>query len=125
MVSNHGGRQLDGAPSPFECLAEIADAVGDRADIILDGGIRRGSHVLKAIAMGADACMIGRGYLYPLAAGGEKGVARALSRLRSEIERDMVLMGCDRLSKLDRSCLRHAGVRWAAEQPANIARVVA
>ncbi len=111
MVSNHGGRQLDGAPSPFECLAEIADAVGDRADIILDGGIRRGSHVLKALAMGADACSIGRGYLYPLAAGGEAGVTRALDRLRAEIERDMILMGCDRISKLDRTKLRAAGLR--------------
>ena len=112
MVSNHGGRQLDGVPSAFECLADIADAVGGRAEIILDGGIRRGSHVLKAIAMGADACSIGRGYLYPLAAGGEAGVTRALHRLRDEIERDMILMGCDRLDKLDRSKLRPAGVRF-------------
>ncbi|MBU2531337.1 MAG: alpha-hydroxy-acid oxidizing protein, partial [Alphaproteobacteria bacterium] len=110
MVSNHGGRQLDGAPSPFECIAEIADAVDGRAEVILDGGVRRGSHVLKAIAMGATACSIGRGYLYPLAAGGEAGVTRALSRLRAEIERDMTLMGCDRLSKLDRNCLRAAGL---------------
>ncbi|MGI9479755.1 MAG: alpha-hydroxy acid oxidase [Hyphomicrobiaceae bacterium] len=110
LVSNHGGRQLDGAPSPFEVLADIADAVGDKADIILDGGIRRGSHVLKALAMGADACSIGRGYLYPLAAGGEAGVTRALDRLRAEIERDMILMGCDRLDKLDRSKLRAAGL---------------
>ncbi|MFY0610554.1 MAG: alpha-hydroxy-acid oxidizing protein [Hyphomicrobiaceae bacterium] len=112
LVSNHGGRQLDGAPSAFECLAEIADAVGDKADIILDGGIRRGSHVLKALAMGADACSIGRGYLYPLAAGGETGVTRALDRLRAEIERDMILMGCDRLAKLDRTKLRPSGVRF-------------
>ena len=110
LVSNHGGRQLDGSPSAFECIADIADAVGGRADIILDGGIRRGSHVLKALAMGANACSIGRGYLYPLAAGGEAGVTRALSRLRAEIERDMILMGCDRIAKLDRSRLRAAGL---------------
>ncbi|MFT5507091.1 MAG: L-lactate dehydrogenase (cytochrome) [Hyphomicrobiaceae bacterium] len=110
LVSNHGGRQLDGAPSAFECLADIADAVGGKADIILDGGIRRGSHVLKALAMGADACSIGRGYLYPLAAGGEAGVTRALSQLRAEIERDMILMGCDRVAKLDRSKLRASGL---------------
>jgi L-lactate dehydrogenase (cytochrome) len=110
LVSNHGGRQLDGSPSAFECLADIADAVGGQADIILDGGIRRGSHVLKALAMGANACSIGRGYLYPLAAGGEAGVTRALDRLRAEVERDMVLMGCDRLEKLDRSKLRAAGL---------------
>jgi len=115
LVSNHGGRQLDGAPSPFECLAEIADAVGDRAEIILDGGVRRGSHVLKALAMGANACSIGRGYLYPLAAGGEAGVTHALSRLRAEIERNMVLMGCDRLSQLDRSRLRASGVKFHSE----------
>lgn len=115
MVSNHGGRQLDGAPSPFECLAEIADAVGDRAEIILDGGVRRGSHVLKALAMGAKACSIGRGYLYPLAAGGEVGVTRALERLRAEIERDMILMGCDRIEKLDRSKLRAAGLRFEGD----------
>jgi L-lactate dehydrogenase (cytochrome) len=111
MVSNHGGRQLDGAPSALECLSEIAEAVGDRAEIILDGGVRRGSHVLKALALGADVCSIGRGYLYPLAAGGEAEVTRALARLRGEIERDMILMGCDRLEKLDYSCLREAGLR--------------
>lgn len=115
MVSTHGGRQLDGAPSPFECLADIVDAVGGRAEIILDGGIRRGSHVLKALAMGANACSLGRAYLYPLAAGGEAGVTRALSRLRAEIERDMTLMGCDSLAKLDRSRLRASGVRFAEE----------
>lgn len=115
MVSNHGGRQLDGAPSAFECLADIADAVGDDIEIILDGGVRRGSHVLKALAMGAKACSIGRGYLYPLAAGGEAGVTRALQRLRSEVERDMVLMGCDRLDKLDRTCLRTAGLNYDNE----------
>ncbi len=124
LVSNHGGRQLDGAPSPFECLADIVDAVGDRADVILDGGIRRGSHVLKALAMGARACSIGRGYLYPLAAGGEAGVSRALGRLRSEIERDMVLMGVDRLAKLDRSRLRLTGLAREplAETPAETSR---
>jgi L-lactate dehydrogenase (cytochrome) len=110
MVSTHGGRQLDGVPSPFEVLGEIADAVGDKADIILDGGVRRGSHVIKALAMGADACSIGRGYLYPLAAGGEPAVRRAMSLLRQEIERSMVLLGETDVSKLDRSRLRRAGI---------------
>ena len=105
MVSNHGGRQLDGAPAPFEQLAAIVDAVGDRLEVILDGGVRRGSHVLKALAMGARACMIGRGYLYPLAAAGQPGVERALTRLRAEIERNMVLMGCSTLGELDRGRL--------------------
>ncbi|MGI9422556.1 MAG: alpha-hydroxy acid oxidase [Hyphomicrobiaceae bacterium] len=103
MISNHGGRQLDGAAAPFEMLPAIADAVGDQIEIILDGGVRRGSHVLKALAMGARACMIGRGYLYPLAAAGQVGVERALTLLRDEIERNMILMGCASLSQLDRS----------------------
>jgi len=110
MVSTHGGRQLDGVASPFEVLGEIADAVGDKADIILDGGVRRGNHVIKALAMGADACSIGRGYLYPLAAGGEPGVRRAMTLLRQEIERSMVLLGESRVADLDRSRLRRAGI---------------
>ena len=110
MVSTHGGRQLDGVASPFEVLGEIVDAVGDKADIILDGGVRRGNHVIKALAMGADACSIGRGYLYPLAAGGENAVRRAMMLLRSEIERSMVLLGASRVSDLDRSRLRRPGI---------------
>ena len=116
MVSTHGGRQLDGVASPFEVLGEIADAVGDKADIILDGGVRRGTHVLKALAMGADACSIGRGYLYPLAAGGEPAVRRAFALLRSEIERSMVLLGASRVADLDRSRLRQPGIgAWGAD----------
>ncbi|MBL4819480.1 MAG: alpha-hydroxy-acid oxidizing protein [Gammaproteobacteria bacterium] len=105
MISNHGGRQLDGATAPFDQLPAIVDAVGDKIEVILDGGVRRGTHVLKALAMGAKACMIGRGYLYALAAGGQPAVDRALSRLREEIERDMILMGCSRISELNRSKL--------------------
>ena len=105
MISNHGGRQLDGATSPFEQLPAIVDAVGDKIEVILDGGVRRGTHVLKALAMGAKACMIGRGYLYALAAGGQPAVERALTRLRQEIERDMVLMGCSSVKQLNRSKL--------------------
>lgn len=128
MVSNHGGRQLDGVASPFEALGEIVDAVGDRAEVILDGGIRRGTHVLKALAMGAKACSIGRGYLYPLAAGGQAGLDRALARLRSEIERNMVLMGCNNLSQLDRTRLRPAGLDSSLldrAQPTTMPRAVA
>lgn len=105
MISNHGGRQLDGATAPFDQLADIVDAVGDKIEVILDGGVRRGTHVLKALAMGAKACMIGRGYLYALAAGGQPAVERALSRLREEIERDMILMGCSNVNELNRSKL--------------------
>ncbi len=93
MVSNHGGRQLDGGRSPFDQLPAIADAVGGQIEIILDGGIRRGTHVLKALAAGATACSGGRMYLYALAAGGTAGVLRAASLIRDELHRDMMLMG--------------------------------
>jgi L-lactate dehydrogenase (cytochrome) len=106
MVSNHGGRQLDGSRAPFDQLAEIVDAVGDRIEVICDGGIRRGSHVLKALSVGAKACSGGRAYLYALAAAGQPGVERALTLLREEIERDMKLMGCRSLAVLGRHNLR-------------------
>ena len=106
MVSNHGGRQLDGSRSPFDQISEIADAVGGKIDIICDGGIRRGSHVLKAIAAGATACSGGRLYLYALAAAGEAGVQRIVGKLRDEIERDMKLMGVRSVSELKPSMLR-------------------
>jgi len=105
MVSNHGGRQLDGSRAPFDQLEAIVDAVGGQIDIILDGGIRRGTHVLKALAMGATACSGGRMYLYALAAAGRAGVQRAMRLLREELERDMMLMGCRRIADLDRSMI--------------------
>jgi L-lactate dehydrogenase (cytochrome) len=103
IISNHGGRQLDGSRAPFDQLQAIVDAVGGEIEIILDGGVRRGTHVLKALAMGATACSGGRMYLYALAAAGEAGVARAMDILHSEIERDMMLMGCKSIRELDRS----------------------
>jgi L-lactate dehydrogenase (cytochrome) len=106
MVSNHGGRQLDGSRSPFDQLAEIVDAVGDEIDVICDGGITRGTHVLKALSVGAKACSGGRFYLYALAAAGQAGVEMALANLRAEIERDMKLMGCRSVDKLSRDNLR-------------------
>ena len=106
MVSNHGGRQLDGSRAPFDQLAEIVDAVGDQIDVICDGGIRRGTHILKALSVGAKACSGGRLYLYALAAAGQAGVEKALSNLRSEIERDMKLMGCKSIAELNRGNLR-------------------
>lgn len=106
MVSNHGGRQLDGSRAPFDQLAEIVDAVGDKLDVICDGGIRRGSHVLKALSVGAKACSGGRMYLYALAAAGQPGVERILGKLRAEIERDMKLMGVKSVSELTRGNLR-------------------
>ena len=102
MLSNHGGRQLDGAPAPVDCVAKVADALRDRLEIICDGGVRRGSHVVRALALGANACGIGRAYLYPLAAGGQAGVERALGLLRDELRRTLALIGCDSVSKLGR-----------------------
>ena len=106
MVSNHGGRQLDGSRSPFDQLAEICDAVGDKVDVICEGGIQRGTHVLKALSVGAKACSGGRLYLYALGAAGQKGVERALEKIHVEIERDMKLMGITNLSELSRKNLR-------------------
>ena len=106
FVSNHGGRQLDGARAPFDQLAEIVDAVGDRIEVILDGGVRRGTHVLKALATGARAVSGGRLYLYALAAAGQQGVERALDILEAEIVRDMKLMGVTRVDQLNRDKLR-------------------
>jgi L-lactate dehydrogenase (cytochrome) len=100
MISNHGGRQLDAAPAPVDCVAALRDAVGDQLELIVDGGIRRGTHVIKALALGANACSIGRPYLYGLAAGGQAGVEHALGLLRAEMERSMALLGCRRLDEL-------------------------
>ncbi len=105
MVSNHGGRQLDGSRAPFDQLSEIVDAVGDKIEVILDGGIRRGTHVLKALCLGAKACSFGKGYLFALAAGGQKGVEKILENIKSEINRDMKLMGCKSISELNNSKL--------------------
>lgn len=107
MVSNHGGRQLDGSRSPFDQIAEICDAVGNDIDVIMDGGVRRGTHVLKALAAGAKACSGGRMYLYALAAAGQPGVERALQNLKTEIERDMKLLGVTNVSQLNREMLRY------------------
>ncbi|MEO0392895.1 MAG: alpha-hydroxy acid oxidase [Pseudomonadota bacterium] len=106
MVSNHGGRQLDGSRSPFDQLAEIVDAVGDKIDVICDGGVRRGTHVLKALATGAKAVSGGRMYLYALAAAGQPGVEKALGNMRTEIERNMKLMGVTKVDQLTRDHLR-------------------
>jgi len=106
MVSNHGGRQLDGSRSPFDQLAEICDAVGDKIDVICEGGIQRGTHILKALSVGAKACSAGRFYLYALGGGGQPGVERALEKIRMEVERDMKLMGIKNLEQLSRGNLR-------------------
>jgi L-lactate dehydrogenase (cytochrome) len=106
VISNHGGRQLDGSRSSFDQLAEIVDAVGDRIDVLADGGVRRGTHVLKALSVGAKAVGVGRYYLFALAAAGEAGVERALQLMRLELARDMRLMGCMSVGQLSRRNLR-------------------
>ena len=106
MISNHGGRQLDCSPAPFDLLSDIVKAVGGKIEIICDGGIRRGTHVLKALALGANACSMGRPYLYGLAAAGQAGVEAVLSRFEAELKRNMMLMGINKLSQLDNSKIR-------------------
>ena len=103
MISNHGGRQLDGSRSPFDQVKAISDAVGDKLEIILDGGVRRGTHVLKAISLGATACSFGKGFLFALGAGGQKGVEQILKRMRDEIRRDMILLGCKSIKELNKT----------------------
>lgn len=106
ILSNHGGRQLDGSRAPFDQLDEIVQAVGDRIDVAMDSGVQRGTHILKALALGAKAVGIGRGYLFPLAAAGQPGVERMLGLLKDEVERDMRLMGVAEVKNLSREHLR-------------------
>ena len=103
MLSNHGGRQLDGSRAPFDQLPAIADAVGGKIEIIVDGGIRRGTHVLKALALGATACSFGKAFLYALSAGGQQGVEMLLKRMKEEITRDMILLGCKTIKEIDKN----------------------
>ena len=105
-LSNHGGRQLDGAPPPLELVAPVADAVGDRIEIICDGGVRRGSDIARALALGARACMAGRAYLYGLGAGGERGVDHVLAHLREGLERTLALIGAPSVTDLTRDLVR-------------------
>jgi len=106
VLSNHGGRQLDGSRAAFDQLAEVVDAVGDRLDVMMDGGVQRGSHVLKALSLGAKAIGVGRYYLFPLAAAGRAGVERALELMRLELVRDLRLMGCRSPAELSPANLR-------------------
>ena len=105
VLSNHGGRQLDGAPAPLSLVAPVADAVGGRAEVICDGGVRRGGDIVKAVALGATACMAGRAYLYGLGAGGERGVSRVLGWLAADMRRTMSLIGVGRVGELGRSAV--------------------
>ncbi len=107
MISNHGGRQLEGTPAPVDCVRPIRDRIGNALDVIVDGGVRRGNHVVKALALGASACSIGRGYLYGLAAGGQAGVERALDLLRSEVLVTMALLGVRSLAEITPEHIQH------------------
>jgi isopentenyl diphosphate isomerase/L-lactate dehydrogenase-like FMN-dependent dehydrogenase len=106
VVSNHGGRQLEGAPATIRVLPEVVAAAGDRLEVLLDGGVRRGGDVIKALATGARAVLVGRPYLYALAAAGEAGVERMLDIFSSEMSRTLSLLGCPGVSDLDRSWLQ-------------------
>jgi L-lactate dehydrogenase (cytochrome) len=103
LLSNHGGRQLDGSRSPFDQLPAIREAVGDKLEIILDGGVRRGTHVIKALSLGATACSFGKGFLFGLGAGGQAGVEQVLKRMKEELRRDMILLGCKNIKELNSS----------------------
>jgi L-lactate dehydrogenase (cytochrome) len=116
IVSNHGGRQLDDAPSAIGALPRIVDAVGNRAEVLLDGGVRRGSDVVKALAIGARACLVGRAFLYGLAAYGGPGVRRAVETLRQEIDVTQALLGCPDLAGIDSSFVS-LGARDASRRP--------
>ena len=106
VLSNHGGRQLDGSRTAFDQLDEIVQAVGDKIDVMVDGGFQRGTHILKALAIGAKAVGLGRAYLYPLAAAGQPGIERMLTQLTAETTRDMRLMGVTRVADLTPDMLR-------------------
>jgi L-lactate dehydrogenase (cytochrome) len=108
-LSNHGGRQLDGAPAPFSLVAPVADAVQGRTEMLCDGGVRRGSDIVKAVAAGATAAMAGRAYLYALGAAGERGVDRVLAWMRADVLRTMTLLGAGTIADLDRSLLDRSG----------------
>jgi L-lactate dehydrogenase (cytochrome) len=103
VVSNHGGRQLDGVPASLRALPEVVQAVNGQIEVLMDGGIRRGTDVVKAICLGARAVLCGRAYAYGLAAAGEAGVVRAIEILRTDVERTLRLLGCASISALDRS----------------------
>jgi L-lactate dehydrogenase (cytochrome) len=114
IVSNHGGRQLDGVDATLRALPEVAAAVGDRCVVLLDGGIRRGGDVMKAISLGAKAVLLGRPWMYALAGAGQAGIERLLQNFRDDLVRDMQLMGCASISELNAASVRTPST-WALD----------
>jgi len=117
VVSNHGGRQLDGVSATIRALPEVVAAVGSRTEVLLDGGIRRGGDIVKALCLGARAVLVGRAYAYGLAAGGEAGVARAIAILRADVDRTLKLLGCASISELDSSYVEVPAAWGARVEP--------
>ena len=117
VLSNHGGRNVDGAVSPLEVLPSVAEAIGDRVTILVDSGFCRGSDVVKALALGAKAVLVGRAMAWGVAAGGQEGALRALTIFREEIDRVMAFLGCRSLPSLNRSCVRLASERAGRDSP--------
>src|SRR5204863_679450 len=118
VVSNHGGRQLDSVAASLQALPEVVTAVKGQVEVLMDGGIRRGGDVIKAICLGARAVLVGRAYAYGLAAAGEAGVARALAILRADIERTLRLLGCPSVAALDRSYVEVPNT-WECQRATN------
>ena len=116
VVSNHGGRQLDGVPASLRALPEVVAAVNGQIEVWMDGGIRRGTDIVKALCLGARAVLCGRAYAYGLAAAGEAGVARALDILRADVERTLKLLGCPSVAALDRSYVE-VSAHWRCGEP--------
>jgi L-lactate dehydrogenase (cytochrome) len=118
VVSNHGGRQLDGVAATLRALPEVVAAVNGQAEVLVDGGIRRGSDIVKAICLGARAVLVGRAYVYGLAAAGEAGVARAIEILRADVERTLKLLGCPSIAALDASYV-DVPAAWSRAAPSS------
>jgi len=114
IVSNHGGRQLDGVPASLRALPEVLDAVNGRIEVLMDGGVRRGGDIVKAICLGAKAVLVGRAYAWALGAAGGPGVARAIDILRTDLVRTMRLLGCPSIGQLDRSYIERRAATAAS-----------
>jgi L-lactate dehydrogenase (cytochrome) len=123
VVSNHGGRQLDSVSATLRALPEVLSSVGNRVEVLLDGGVRRGSDAVKALCLGARAVLVGRAYAYGLGAGGHAGVTRAIDILRGGVERTMRLLGCRSVQELNESYVEVDPARFRQQQPARFSQI--